>query len=921
MREIGEKTLKLLFQEMTSGCAVHEMIYDETGNPIDYRFLDVNPAFEKLTGLKKEDIIGKRVLDVMPGTEDYWIQKYGKVATDGEPMKFENYSQEIDRYYEVVAYSPKKGYFAVIFNDITDQKKTVIALEQSALAIEKAKEKAEESEALIHNITDNIPAYVAVVDAQTLRYKFVNEKFTIGFKKTREQIIGSHISEIIGKENAEFAMKYIEEVRQGNSSFYINAFQLAEGKRYINVNYVPGFNSKGKVSDIIVLSHDVTKIVEAEYDLKQSADIVKNIPIGLHIYKLKDVNDDRTFCMVAANPASYKFIGVPKEDLVGKTLDENFPSLREKGIPQTYAKVVRTGEPIEIEQIEYGDERVVSSIYAVKAFPLPNNHVGVSFENITERKKAEVELINYQRHLEDMVNQRTEELAQTNEELAQINEELVSSNEALLKSKEEAENATRVKSEFLANMSHEIRTPMNSILGFTELLSDSIFGEKEKEYLSSIQYSGKVLLGIINDILDLSKIEGGKLILKKSSVQLHSLVKEIEIFFSISLKEKNLNFIIDIPEKLPDLYIDEFRLKQVLINLIGNAIKFTDNGFVKLSVSVKNKKFTTKIYELFMSIQDTGIGIPLNEQKIIFDAFIQKSNQNEIKYGGTGLGLTICKRLVNLMDGEIDLESAPGRGSTFFIHIRNLEQAIPKLDPIRKEQREEVFFKKSIVLIVDDVENNRNLLRGLLKKQPFQIIEASNGREALDILQTSIPDIILLDIRMPIMDGYQFMEEMKKIPTWQAIPVIAITASPIQEPSKIKLFNGYISKPFSKKTLFELLKKFLLFTSVDIPIKELQNTQKPIDAETLKQLKILMKALEEDYYLLSKEIKERLIFEEVEEFGQQMLMLGNEYNYSPLVLYGERLINRAKSFDIEYIPFLLDEFYNIVANIKSLIFN
>ncbi|MBF0121013.1 MAG: response regulator [Desulfobacterales bacterium] len=351
--------------------------------------------------------------------------------------------------------------------------------------------------------------------------------------------------------------------------------------------------------------------------------------------------------------------------------------------------------------------------------------------------------------------------------------------------KEIAQASAKSKSEFLANMSHEIRTPMNAILGFTELLEGKINDPQNKQYLSAISSSGKTLLTLINDILDLSKIEAGKLELRYESVNPRSILNEIKQMFSRKVSEKGIEFLIDVDESLPQkMMLDEVRLRQILVNLTGNAIKFVDKGFVKLSLSRRSNDYgPNDSLELVFAVEDTGIGIPKDQQNLMFEAFEQQKGQSNAKYGGTGLGLAITKRLVEMMGGEIFVESEVGKGSTFNVILKNVAIS-SEADTINSKNNnitDSIKFEKASILIVDDVEYNRLLLKGFLNYPEIKLFEAENGRDALNYAKLHRPNIILMDMKMPVMDGYEATRLLKEDNDLKSIPVIAITASVMAE--------------------------------------------------------------------------------------------------------------------------------------------
>ena len=381
------------------------------------------------------------------------------------------------------------------------------------------------------------------------------------------------------------------------------------------------------------------------------------------------------------------------------------------------------------------------------------------------------------------------------------------------KAREKAEAANIAKTEFLANMSHEIRTPMNAILGFADLLKGNIFSAKHQKYLDGILAGGKSLMLLINDILDLSKIEEGKMEIRKSPVDLRAMMYELDDVFRQKAEAKKLQLAHTTTPSVPRyLFIDEVRLRQILFNLIGNAIKFTDSGSVITHTDcdlMPDGKVRLRI-----RISDTGIGIPKTQQKLIFEPFRQMDGQSTRKYGGSGLGLAITKRLVRIMNGSLQIESEVNVGTRISVYLEDIEPVLSEDHlPEEEENYDNLSFFGQPVLLIEDEESNREIVKGFLEPFDVVITEAENGEQALLELQKQKPALIFMDMMMPEMDGYMAIKKIRAQNRFRDIPIVALTASALShhELEIRELCDAYIRKPFSRADLLAELKKHLRF--------------------------------------------------------------------------------------------------------------
>jgi CheY-like chemotaxis protein len=435
---------------------------------------------------------------------------------------------------------------------------------------------------------------------------------------------------------------------------------------------------------------------------------------------------------------------------------------------------------------------------------------------------------------------------------------------------------------------------------------------------------------LINDILDLSKIEAGKLEFIFEPVNPYSLISEIKQIFALKIEEKKLDFIIDFDQEIPhSLILDEVRLRQVIFNLIGNAIKFTHDGYVKFSFKKINIENDSSIIDLLISVEDTGIGIPKDQHQLIFEAFQQQSGQSTRKYGGTGLGLSISKRLVEMMHGAISLKSEPGKGSTFEFILRD----VPIGSGIEDNNEPDDFdfshliFSPASIMVVDDIESNRRLIIENFSTETMKVLEAEDGRKAIELAMKFMPDLIFMDIRMPVMDGFEATKIIKTNDKTGHIPVIALTASvrrQSQDKDYEKYFDGYLRKPVSRAELYREMARFLKFSQ---KTEIIQIAEKPSFSSKIKTNLRLSKTEKTELLHLLNEVLQKLWTEAsefqmsdgIEAFARNVKNTGEKFDFDELTKFGDDLLNYVDNFDLTKMDKSLKDYPKLIKRIKEAI--
>jgi PAS domain S-box-containing protein len=623
-----------LFENMLSGFAFNKIITDENDTPIDYIFLEINNAFETLTGLNRNDIIGKKVTEVHPGIENMafdWIETFGKVALTGEPAIFEQYFEPQHKWFLISAYCPQPLFFALTFINITDHRDTLNALK--------------ESEEMYRLLAENSLDMIWILDVETNYFRYVSpsvEKI-LGF--TPKEFITQNVSQVLSPHSFEYLNSVvpgrIERFHNGKKEIFIDEFEIKHINGHtiwsdVRAQYL--YNSRTSRIEAVGIARDISerKIAEAEI-LKHRmilAEAEKLARIGGWEWDM--LNDEWTMSENWKKIHGCSNTNLTSDDiLLLAHIDDRYI------LKNAFESALHYAETYKIEyRIVHQDSKQVRYIKAYG--DIKKDHLGRAVkmygaaQDITMQKEYE---------------------------------------ETLVEMKIAAENANHAKSEFLANMSHEIRTPINAIYGFSQILKDELLNstnEVHLEFADHIIEGCERLLFLIDDILDISKVETGKIAISNQIFEFDLLLLGIQNTFSIEAFQKDLAFHVISSSNLPKKVIgDKYRIEQVLKNILNNAIKFTESGKIELFVTMKSRN------ELRFKIVDTGIGIPGIKLENLFEKFYQVDSSYTKKFAGAGLGLAISKKLVELMGGKIRVESEIGKGSSFSFTIK-IE--IPKND-------------------------------------------------------------------------------------------------------------------------------------------------------------------------------------------------------------------------------------------------
>jgi len=771
---ISENKYKKLFKSMSEAFAYCSIVADEKGSPIDFIILEVNDAFEGFVGVRKEKFINQKCSQVFPDifTLDFdWVSLLGSIAINGEEHRVEYYSAIIEKWLNISCFSPARGYFVAVISDITSRK-----LVEASIS---------ESHQFLKTVFNTLHINIAILDENAMIIQ-TND----AWKRSDRNVpfigmqcrVGMNYFEICSiVEDGGESHAVCEAIANAINDVFLSktpqaAFEFLYGHYWFRFNVSPF--EWPETRRVLVAFEDITSQRMSEEKVKKLSEAVEHSPVAVIITRF-DGNVEYV------NPRFETLTGYSRDEVLGKNLRILKSGYHDEAFYRELWKTLISGDEW---RGEFRNKKKNGEFYweSASITSIKNNageltHFVAIKEDITERKKFEALLKNTMQQAE--IARRV------------------------------AEEASAAKSNFLANMSHEIRTPMNSIIGFADVLNNTALTFEQKEILDYIKTSSHFLLSLINDILDLSKIEAGKFEIDNVEFELNKIIEQVISITKGNAAKKGIQFsyVIDMGINFK-IEGDANRIRQILLNLVDNAIKFTDRlKSVKLTVSIESDSERSCV--ILFEVRDEGIGIAEDKISKIFQSFVQSDASITRKYGGTGLGLTISNHLVKLMGGSgISVESAEGSGSVFYFMLKFKKgekiKSVSKRDVpgIRDTQVQEALK----ILLVEDNFSNVALTTKVLRKKGHKIEVAVNGIEAVEKSSKDVYDVILMDIQMPEMDGLEATREIRK--RGGRVPIIAMTASAMKGDYEACLeagMDGYIPKPINVYEINETIERIL----------------------------------------------------------------------------------------------------------------
>jgi PAS domain S-box-containing protein len=837
---------------------------------IQQSFINFSPMYQP-DGELSSDAIERRIMAVRSGRQENFEWQCKRV--EGNTFFSEISMTKLSRFGD--------NLIQAIVRDITYRRNTEQLLR--------------EQKALLDEVFHNVQEGIGIVD-ENEKILFCNEAFASIFEMDKSDLIGYNILSFFESEAREVISQQSKLRKSGKISTYEVPFKTAGDKnKYARFNVSPRFGSDGEFAGGFAAVLDITAMKQNELELakyrehlerlvsertaelnrsneylhseiKERVAAEKNLSFrlryeeGLASYSgsllsgFEENLSESLFHLLNASQVSRVYLcenrNDPKKGLVMKIshevtapgIDVLLDGNKELVIPYRFGfgrweKVLEEGLPLlgHMESFPENERKILQSREFKSLLILPIMVNGqwygyLGFEDMEKKREWNMEA----------------PLLQTATDLMGSFIERKSYEDRLRQSKEEAEKISELKSQFLANVSHEIRTPLNGIIGFSELILSSDDMESINSKTKSIIHESESLLLLINDILDHAKIEAGKTVLDHQPTDLVALMEDLVSVFFAQAKSKELDFVVTVEEDVPRYILcDRLRLRQIMMNLLSNAFKFTEKGGINIHVeNIKSNKDKAK---LSFAVIDTGIGIPEEQQQNIFSSFSQADGSTTRKYGGTGLGTTISRQLVELMGGNMFLKSQVGEGSKFWFEV-TFEKSLPPVeDPEEMDVNEDIIkvlaeerkTKATQILVVDDYPPNQDVARMHLEAAGHEVYLAEDGTEAVEKCNRSEFDLILMDIQMPNMDGYEASRRIRSAENKNTnIPIIALTAN-IEVSAKVDCLhagmNDVITKPIRRKSFLSTVDKWLFLSDAKIKSEELKEAEKEYDKAVAKE--------------------------------------------------------------------------------------
>lgn len=858
-------------------------------------FETVSPTFSRELGFSEEELIAEPFL--------HFIHKDDMIAAQKEIEKLAQGTNTIN--FEARFRCKKGGYKLLSWNASPDKETSLLYAIARDITLSKKINEENKRLSLVAKGTDNI----IVITDKYRRIEWVNEPFVTLTGYSLEEVIGKKPGKFLQYEETDKnTVLQIREALNKKTSFKgeIKNISKAGRKYWLEINISPIFNDNNELINFIAIESDITEKKRKDLNianLMASQNAIFN-GVGYSV-----IFTDANGTIKRINKSGLDLLEYTAEELINKMTPAAFHDpaeivKRAAELTVELGKEVKPGLDVFVAKIKENDA-ADSHEWTYISKSGKRIPVWLSFTCI---KNTEGKVLGYLGVAEDYTIKKQAELD-------------------LINAKNLAEQAVYAKDSFLANMSHEIRTPLNAIIGFTELITQSNLDATQLEFVSNIQIAGDNLLLIINDILDLSKIESGQLVIESYPFNLKSTLKHIYDLLKVKAAKNNLDFSLLLDADMPEFVVgDRGRINQIMMNLAGNAVKFTEEG--EVTMSVKKTSETENHVTLKFSVKDTGIGIAEDKLLTVFDRFTQAEVSTTRKFGGTGLGLNIVKQLVELQKGQIQVKSRLGRGSEFYFSLtfQKVESSI--IDTIIENSANKKSLGKLSILLCEDNELNQRLAKNVIQKFGFDLDIAANGEEGIKLLLKNKYDLILMDLQMPVKDGYQttiYIRQMLKLD----IPIIAMTAhSLIGEQQKCFDIgmNAYVAKPFKQQDLLNKIhlvvevsnKKQIDATIDNQPLPTEISNKKSVDFSYLESsggaenssfkkemVEIFISKVPTDLSLLEKAIEEES-FSDIKRIAHDMKSSLSMFRLANEVEYLEKIEKSAKNESLN--RELIDEF-------------